>query len=266
MLPRTCMLLQVLHVLEHLVWYGLGRPARMGDWGSGLLNLQVLAFSCLVLLLASCLRSGRLSTAWRRRFGLQCGLVPAHSALLSCRPLALQLLTGAAIVAWPVAMAWATERRLRRQHAELCVAWRGGAGEGGRQQQQQQRGRQQDVEQQRRGTSGRGGSECGGLLSPCLSPSSDAAATSSSSCALLATDSSSSLGEEQQPPPSMHALLAPYQALTTTTVTSVKVSTPCVQAHANLLAWHLCVHSANARCASYGCSQCAPLNSLHAPH
>ncbi len=68
---------------------------------------------------------------------LQCGAVPAHPALLSCRPLALQLLTGVAMVAWPVALAWATERRLRRQHAALCAACRGGAGAGGRQQRDQ---------------------------------------------------------------------------------------------------------------------------------
>ncbi len=55
---------------------------------------------------------------------LQCGLRPEHSALLPCRPLALQVLLGLAMVAWPVWLSWAVERRLRRQHAELCAAWR----------------------------------------------------------------------------------------------------------------------------------------------
>ncbi len=54
---------------------------------------------------------------------LQCGLRPEHSALLPCRPLALQVLLGLAMVAWPVWLSWAVERRLRRQHAELCADW-----------------------------------------------------------------------------------------------------------------------------------------------
>ncbi len=54
---------------------------------------------------------------------LQCGspLRPEHSALLSCRPLALQVLLGLAMVAWPVGLSWAVDRRLRRQHAQLCA-------------------------------------------------------------------------------------------------------------------------------------------------
>ncbi len=53
---------------------------------------------------------------------LQCGspLRPKHAALLSCRPLALQVLLDLAMVAWPVGLSWAVDRRLRRQHAELC--------------------------------------------------------------------------------------------------------------------------------------------------
>ncbi len=54
---------------------------------------------------------------------LQCGLRPEHSALLPCRPLALQVLLGLAMVAWPVWLSWAVERRLRRQHAVLCRDW-----------------------------------------------------------------------------------------------------------------------------------------------
>ncbi len=56
---------------------------------------------------------------------LQCGspLRPEHSALLSCRPLALQVLLGLAMVAWPVGLSWAVERRLRRQHAAVCREW-----------------------------------------------------------------------------------------------------------------------------------------------
>ncbi len=56
---------------------------------------------------------------------LQCGggLRPEHSALLSCRPLAQQVLLGLAMVAWPVGLSWAMERRLRRQHAAMCREW-----------------------------------------------------------------------------------------------------------------------------------------------
>ncbi len=67
---------------------------------------------------------------------LQCGLRPEHSALLPCRPLALQVLLGLAMVAWPVWLSWAVERRLRRQHAELCRDW-------GRRQQMRERQQQQ---------------------------------------------------------------------------------------------------------------------------
>ncbi len=65
---------------------------------------------------------------------LQCGspLRPEHSALLSCRPLALQVLLGLAMVAWPVGLSWAVDGRLRRQHAAVCSEWV-----------RQQRGRQQ---------------------------------------------------------------------------------------------------------------------------
>ncbi len=66
---------------------------------------------------------------------LQCGLRPEHSALLPCRPLALQVLLGLAMVAWPVWLSWAVERRLRRQHAELCQDW--GSQPWGREEQQQ---------------------------------------------------------------------------------------------------------------------------------
>ncbi len=38
---------------------------------------------------------------------LQCGLRPEHSALLPCRPLALLVLLGLAMVAWPVWLSWA---------------------------------------------------------------------------------------------------------------------------------------------------------------
>ncbi len=71
---------------------------------------------------------------------LQCGspLRPEHSALLSCRPLALQVLLGLAMVAWPVGLAWAVDRRLRRQHAAVCREWV-------RQQRGRQQGQQQDV-------------------------------------------------------------------------------------------------------------------------
>ncbi len=54
---------------------------------------------------------------------LQCGLRPEHAALLSCRPLAQQVLLGLAMVAWPVGLSWAVERRLRRQHAAMCGEW-----------------------------------------------------------------------------------------------------------------------------------------------
>ncbi len=55
---------------------------------------------------------------------LQCGGVrPEHAALLSCRPLALQVLLGLAMVAWPVWLSWAVERRLRRQHGAVCREW-----------------------------------------------------------------------------------------------------------------------------------------------
>ncbi len=56
---------------------------------------------------------------------LQCssGLRPEHSALLSCRPLPHQVLLGLAMVAWPVWLSWAVERRLRRQHAAMCSEW-----------------------------------------------------------------------------------------------------------------------------------------------
>lgn len=58
---------QVLHVLRHLPWYTLVRPARLGDLGTLLINLQLYAFCCLVLLLALRPRSGRLWAVWRRR-------------------------------------------------------------------------------------------------------------------------------------------------------------------------------------------------------
>ncbi len=69
---------------------------------------------------------------------LQCGspLRPEHSALLSCRPLALQVLLGLAMVAWPVGLSWAVERRLRRQHAAVC---------GERARRRRQRVQQEDV-------------------------------------------------------------------------------------------------------------------------
>ncbi len=53
---------------------------------------------------------------------LQCdgGLRFEHTALLSCRPLAQQVLLGLAMVAWPVWLSWVVDRRLRRQHAKLC--------------------------------------------------------------------------------------------------------------------------------------------------
>ncbi len=62
-------------------------------------------------------------TARQPSVPLECGLRPEHSALLSCRPLPLQVLLGLAMVAWPVGLSWAVERRLRRQHAATCREW-----------------------------------------------------------------------------------------------------------------------------------------------
>ncbi len=54
-------------MLRRLPWYTLVRPARLGDWGTLLINVQLYAFCCLMLLLALSPRSGRLWAAWRRR-------------------------------------------------------------------------------------------------------------------------------------------------------------------------------------------------------
>ncbi len=72
---------------------------------------------------------------------LQCGggLRPEHSALLSCRPLPQQVLLGLAMVAWPVGLSWAWERRLRRQHAAMCREWEGRSRQGHGKQQAQAR-------------------------------------------------------------------------------------------------------------------------------
>ncbi len=57
---------QVLHVLRHLPWYLLVRPARVGDWAGLLSNAHHLAFTGLVLVLAAAPRQGALWDWWRR--------------------------------------------------------------------------------------------------------------------------------------------------------------------------------------------------------
>ncbi len=57
---------QALHVARYLPWYAVVAPLQLGDWAGMLHNTLNLSFACMVLLLASCSRSGAVWAWWRR--------------------------------------------------------------------------------------------------------------------------------------------------------------------------------------------------------
>ncbi len=57
---------QVLHVVRHLPWYAVVAPSRLGDWAIVLHNTLNLSFTCTLLLLAACPRSGVVWAWWQR--------------------------------------------------------------------------------------------------------------------------------------------------------------------------------------------------------
>lgn len=58
--------MQALHVLRHLLWYTLARPASFEDWPAVLLNGQVLCYTAVLLVLAAYPRNSWPWAMWRR--------------------------------------------------------------------------------------------------------------------------------------------------------------------------------------------------------